>query len=162
MKKALSMALAGVLIAGSALAQGMSRQQESSGQSGQIQDQPYSMQQNRQMQRQGGLSATQQRQQSAMADKTTVREVQQKLKQQGYNVNVDGVMGPNTRTALRQFQQDQGISGNGQIDQQTLAALGVEGGAQQAQTPSGAGRMQPQQQQQQRGGTQGGGMDSGQ
>ena len=58
-----------------------------------------------------------------------VRSVQQALKQKGYDVgSVDGQMGPNTENALRQFQQAQGISQTGNLDQQTLSALGVEQG----------------------------------
>lgn len=57
-----------------------------------------------------------------------VRSVQQALKQKGYDVgSVDGQMGPNTENALRQFQQAQGISQTGNLDQQTLSALGVSG-----------------------------------
>jgi peptidoglycan hydrolase-like protein with peptidoglycan-binding domain len=58
-----------------------------------------------------------------------VRSVQQALKQKGYDVgSVDGQMGPNTENALRQFQRAQGISQTGNLDQQTLSALGVEQG----------------------------------
>lgn len=69
-------------------------------------------------------------------DQDMVRQIQTELKNQGQNVQVDGIMGPNTQQALRQFQEQQGISPSGQVDSQTLAALGVsEGGTQQAQTP---------------------------
>ncbi|MGH6610930.1 MAG: peptidoglycan-binding domain-containing protein [Burkholderiaceae bacterium] len=37
---------------------------------------------------------------------------------------VDGIMGPNTRAALRNFKQKQRISGSG-LDEATLKALGV-------------------------------------
>jgi len=56
-----------------------------------------------------------------------VRSVQEALKQKGYDVGtIDGQLGPNTQGALRQFQQAQGISQSGNLDQQTLSALGVD------------------------------------
>jgi len=56
-----------------------------------------------------------------------VRSAQQALKQKGYDVGtVDGQLGPNTESALRQFQQSQGITQSGNLDQQTLSALGVD------------------------------------
>jgi peptidoglycan hydrolase-like protein with peptidoglycan-binding domain len=55
-----------------------------------------------------------------------IRSVQQALNDQGYNVGaVDGVMGPNTEDALRQFQQARNLRQTGQPDPETLAALGV-------------------------------------
>lgn len=65
--------------------------------------------------------------QSAQAD-PQVRQVQQALKDKGHDPGpIDGVMGPQTKQALQGFQQAQGISGAGELDQQTLAALGVQG-----------------------------------
>jgi peptidoglycan hydrolase-like protein with peptidoglycan-binding domain len=127
MKTALSLALIGALVAGPAFARGM--QHSMSGQ--------QSSSQSSQMMR---------GQQSSM-NQQTVREVQEKLQQQGYNVNPDGKMGPQTHAALRQYQQDQGIQGNGQLNQQTMASLGVGPGTmQQAQTPEQRSRMPMQQQ----------------
>jgi peptidoglycan hydrolase-like protein with peptidoglycan-binding domain len=57
----------------------------------------------------------------------TVKQVQQKLSQQGLDVGpVDGKMGPKTRSAVKQFQEQKGIQGNGSLNRQTLAALGVQ------------------------------------
>jgi peptidoglycan hydrolase-like protein with peptidoglycan-binding domain len=57
----------------------------------------------------------------------SVRAAQQALKQQGFDVGqVDGQMGPETESALRQFQQSKGLPQSGNLDQQTLSALGVE------------------------------------
>jgi peptidoglycan hydrolase-like protein with peptidoglycan-binding domain len=57
-----------------------------------------------------------------------VRQVQQALKDKGHDPGeIDGIMGPQTQQALQSFQQAQGISGSGDLDQQTLAALGVQG-----------------------------------
>lgn len=40
---------------------------------------------------------------------------------------VDGIWGPRTHRALREFQDWQGLDSSGQLDAQTLAALGIEG-----------------------------------
>ena len=120
MKTAYTLAVLGALAATPAFAQGMGQPDASTGapsyQSGQAE--------------QHGTT----RHQAANTKK--VRNVQQALIDQGYQVGpVDGRMGPKTREALRDFQQKQGIQANGRLDEQTLAALGVQGGPQQAQTP---------------------------
>jgi peptidoglycan hydrolase-like protein with peptidoglycan-binding domain len=66
---------------------------------------------------------------SQQHDQQTIRQVQQALKQKGHDVEADGVMGPNTQAALRQYQQQQGMDATGQLDQRTLTSLGVQGGA---------------------------------
>jgi peptidoglycan hydrolase-like protein with peptidoglycan-binding domain len=59
-----------------------------------------------------------------------IKQVQQKLKQQGHDVGaVDGMWGPKTQAALREFQQQQGMQASGELDQETLAALGVQAGS---------------------------------
>jgi len=57
----------------------------------------------------------------------TIQSAQQKLQQDGFykSGQVDGVMGPQTRQAVQRFQQAKGLPSSGQLDQQTLAALGV-------------------------------------
>lgn len=56
-----------------------------------------------------------------------VREAQQALQQKGFDVGpIDGVMGPKTSAALREFQQAQGLKSSGRLDQQTLSALNVQ------------------------------------
>ena len=60
-------------------------------------------------------------------ESSTVRDVQQALQNKGYDVGpIDGMMGPRTQSALREFQQQQGLSRSGRIDQQTLSALDVQ------------------------------------
>ena len=55
-----------------------------------------------------------------------VMELQNALKAKGYDVGpADGVWGPNTANALRNFQDKQGLSG-GQLNSQTLSALGID------------------------------------
>ncbi len=62
---------------------------------------------------------------AAKTSNSTVRSVQEALKAKGYNVGaVDGVMGVQTQTALKQFQTDNNLPiGNFNIE--TLKALGV-------------------------------------
>jgi murein L,D-transpeptidase YcbB/YkuD len=53
-----------------------------------------------------------------------VRGAQETLQRKGFDVGpIDGVLGPRTQAALRDFQQQQGINRSGQIDQETLKAL---------------------------------------
>lgn len=67
----------------------------------------------------------------------TVRSIQSSLKTQGYQVGpVDGIYGQNTYQAVRQFQMDRGLRPSGQLDGQTMAALGVPSGSQTATTPN--------------------------
>jgi len=66
-----------------------------------------------------------------------VRQVQQALKDKGHDPGqIDGVMGPQTKQALQSFQQAQGISGAGELDQQTLTALDVQGDSSASNTSS--------------------------
>lgn len=75
-----------------------------------------------------------------------IMQVQDALNQQGFDPGpTDGLMGPQTSSALREFQQAQGLEASGKADQQTLAALGVSGAAQQPQQQQ---QDQPQDQQQ--------------
>jgi len=70
---------------------------------------------------------TQQRITPAQLSHTQIRQVQQALDKKGFHASrADGRWGPETETALRRFQQQQKLEGNGQLNQQTLAALGVK------------------------------------
>jgi peptidoglycan hydrolase-like protein with peptidoglycan-binding domain len=64
---------------------------------------------------------------NSYVDATTIRQVQQTLQNRGFRAGpVDGVMGPATRTAVKQFQQSQNLETTGQLNRQTLVALGVQ------------------------------------
>ncbi len=58
-----------------------------------------------------------------------VESVQSTLAQEGYNITVDGVWGPRTADAVRQFQQANNLDVTGQIDAQTLSALNLDASA---------------------------------
>jgi Ca2+-binding EF-hand superfamily protein len=57
-----------------------------------------------------------------------VRNVQDKLNAKGVDAGpVDGIWGPRTHQGVREFQEKQGLKPTGQLNGQTLAALGIEG-----------------------------------
>lgn len=57
---------------------------------------------------------------------TTVTEIQKRLKSWGYYSGaVDGVFGSQTEKAVKYFQQQNGLTADGQVGNQTLAALGI-------------------------------------
>jgi N-acetylmuramoyl-L-alanine amidase len=60
-----------------------------------------------------------------------IMSVHGNLLQDGYykEGKVDGTWGPETHQALQKFQQDHKLNANGELDQQTLAALGIQGGS---------------------------------
>ena len=61
-----------------------------------------------------------------------IQGMQRMLNQQGFNVgNTDGVVGEKTRTAIRQFQQKQGLTVTGEPNVETLKALGPYSGQQE-------------------------------
>jgi peptidoglycan hydrolase-like protein with peptidoglycan-binding domain len=56
--------------------------------------------------------------------RSEVRRAQQQLEQRGYEVGtVDGVIGPKTQTAIRNFQRDKGLNATGELNEETRAAL---------------------------------------
>ena len=68
-----------------------------------------------------------------------VKQVQQSLKDKGIDAGpVDGKFGPLTQKGVKQFQEQQKFQATGQLDQQTLSALGVSGSA-----SAGAGQAAP-------------------
>jgi peptidoglycan hydrolase-like protein with peptidoglycan-binding domain len=55
-----------------------------------------------------------------------MQAVQQRLHQQGaYNGRIDGIWGPDSQAALERFQQTHGLQVTGQLNQATVAMLGV-------------------------------------
>ncbi len=69
---------------------------------------------------------------------STIRMLQHSLMQGGYEVDsTDGVWGPKTEAAVREFQKVRGLASTGRPDPQTLAALGVDDGGPRANAGSG-------------------------
>jgi hypothetical protein len=70
------------------------------------------------------------------ASQSQIQQAQEQLKSAGlYRGSVDGVMGPETQTALMKFQREQGLPETAQLDQQTTDRLsGSSGGS--ATSPS--------------------------
>jgi peptidoglycan hydrolase-like protein with peptidoglycan-binding domain len=65
-----------------------------------------------------------------------IKRVQEKLAAAGHDVGpADGIIGARTRQGLQAFQQAKGIEATGQLDQRTLAALGVDAAAATGATP---------------------------
>lgn len=56
----------------------------------------------------------------------TVKKAQTALNDKGYSLTIDGRYGPNTQNAVRDFQEKNGLTATGTLDDSTLAALGVK------------------------------------
>jgi peptidoglycan hydrolase-like protein with peptidoglycan-binding domain len=86
-------------------------------------------------QKSGRAAETMQPQQQVTAmnlDERKVSELQKALNEMGFAVGaVDGIIGPRTMGAIRNFQSQEGLTATGQPDQQTLKALGLEVGQQE-------------------------------
>lgn len=77
----------------------------------------------------GQSQSSQSGSQQASQDQETIKQVQQKLSDAGHELQADGIMGPKTQAALKEFQEKKGLQASGELDQQTMAALGVSEGA---------------------------------
>lgn len=72
---------------------------------------------------------------------SVIKAAQQKLNDAGYNAGAtDGMMGPQTRAALKKFQADKNLPQSGQLDQKTMAALNVGGVQELKAAPTDVGR----------------------
>jgi peptidoglycan hydrolase-like protein with peptidoglycan-binding domain len=68
-----------------------------------------------------------------------VKAVQQALKDKGHDPgDPDGMMGPRTQAALRDFQKAQGLKETGRLDTETMAKLGVDAKSSSVDTGSGS------------------------
>ncbi|KJS36250.1 MAG: hypothetical protein VR70_14165 [Rhodospirillaceae bacterium BRH_c57] len=115
--------------------QGMEQTQEQTGQMGASPGQAASGEQGYDPSRAGvgGVSADQTAQITNNTD--AVRQIQQALQEKGQDIQVDGIWGPNTQQALRDFQEQQGqTQATGELNQETLQALDVELSQMQPQT----------------------------
>lgn len=60
----------------------------------------------------------------SIGPKEQLVQVQQQLNELGYNLGqADGVMGPKTRNAIREFQKEVGLSANGEVTEGTIYVL---------------------------------------
>jgi len=80
-----------------------------------------------QQQSQGGMQSEQST--APGVEESTIRQAQEKLSSKGHDVQADGVLGPKTQAALKEFQQQEGIQASGRLNEETLAALGVDEGS---------------------------------
>jgi peptidoglycan hydrolase-like protein with peptidoglycan-binding domain len=72
-----------------------------------------------------------------------VKAAQQALKDKGHDPGtIDGVVGPKTQAALRDFQSKEGLKATGRLDSETMAKLGVDAKT-GAATPSAAPSASP-------------------
>jgi len=56
-----------------------------------------------------------------------IRKAQQHLRSRGYQLgSADGIIGPQTITALRRYQSDNGLTVTGKVDLDTLDSLGID------------------------------------
>ena len=78
------------------------------------------------------------------ASQSEIRQAQEQLKSQGlYHGSADGIMGPETQTAVMAFQRQNGLPQTAQLDQQTMDRLNGSGSG---QSTTGARGMTPSQQ----------------
>jgi peptidoglycan hydrolase-like protein with peptidoglycan-binding domain len=64
--------------------------------------------------------------QGMSASSSKVRRAQEALKSEGHDPGpIDGVMGPRTQQALRQYQREENLKETGRLDQDTMSKLGV-------------------------------------
>jgi peptidoglycan hydrolase-like protein with peptidoglycan-binding domain len=59
---------------------------------------------------------------------TEIREIQTELRRQGFEIEIDGVLGGRTRDAIIAFQKRSGFQATGEIDRDTLSALNEKKG----------------------------------
>ena len=77
--------------------------------------------------------------------KAQVKDIQMNLNKAGFDAkNVDGEWGPATREAIMNFQKEKNLPGKGELNQQTLAALGVNVNNQSQATANQNGQQQNQ------------------
>lgn len=73
-----------------------------------------------------------------------VLAVQQRLQQQGaYSGRIDGLWGPDSQSALERYQQTRGLQVTGQLNQATLATLGLPADQVLAAAPPGPAPAAP-------------------
>ena len=88
---------------------------------------PGQQQMQREQQAQRGSSARQ-AQVSVGQSQEEIREAQRVLNKMGFDAGaVDGIWGPSTASAIRNFQQSRGLEVTGRLNERTLDELGIQG-----------------------------------
>jgi hypothetical protein len=108
--------------------QQMQQNQGQHGQNGQTQDQSKQIPQNKQSQQNDQQQSAQNSQPIPPRNlsRGEIRQVQQALDKDGFKAGrVDGRWGHETESAVKQFQQSKQLPASGQLDQQTIADLGL-------------------------------------
>jgi Putative peptidoglycan binding domain len=71
-----------------------------------------------------------------------VKKAQEALKNKGHDPgSMDGVIGPQTRQALKAFQSANGLKGTGRLDPETAEKLGIEKGTSSGPSSRGSAAM---------------------
>jgi len=74
-----------------------------------------------------GFAANPEEEKPAVSHSQDITKVQESLRDKGYyHAKVDGVVGPQTREAIRQYQQSENLPVTGRLDAETAGKLGVE------------------------------------
>ena len=74
-----------------------------------------------------GTTGEQRPEQPRLMSQENLKLVQERLKAEGvYAGSVDGLMGPQTETALRRYQEKEGLPVSGAADEETLKQLQLE------------------------------------
>lgn len=80
--------------------------------------------QNEQQSQQSSQTSTPTSQPQSAQSSEVVKQAQEKLSAMGHNAGpVDGIAGPKTKAAVKEFQQSKGLPVSGRLDTMTLAAL---------------------------------------
>jgi len=73
-----------------------------------------------------------------------IQLIQRALDKNGFRAGlVDGRWGPKTSDALKHFQESKNLEANGQLDQQTLSDLGLNGAQFAKQNQNNSSQNQP-------------------
>lgn len=154
MKRVMLAAVASIALSLPAMAQSNdTNAMQPNNQSQTSQSQTSSQPQHNQSQTGGNQQNGQARQQAenrinpSSLNKEQIRQIQMTLNKKGFDAKrVDGIWGPETEAALKDFQQQQHLQGSGHLTQQTLGALGVDvnGHMQQGSATTGSGSSESQ------------------
>ncbi len=73
-----------------------------------------------------GFAANSEEEKPAVSHSQDITKVQESLRDKGYyHAKVDGILGPQTRAGIRQYQQSENLPVTGRLDAETAGKLGV-------------------------------------